>query len=105
MKAKIHPKFYQDTKVTCACGNTFVTGSTKSKLTSELCSKCHPLYTGKLRIVDTASLVKKYEERKKKVVKDTVSRREKRAIRRSQKVTPTKAEKSLTLKDMLEQIK
>ena len=46
MKQGIHPKYYQAT-VTCHCGNTFTTGSTKEKITVEICSKCHPFYTGK----------------------------------------------------------
>ncbi|MBR4909451.1 MAG: 50S ribosomal protein L31, partial [Acidaminococcaceae bacterium] len=51
MKEKIHPKFYTDCKVTCGCGNTFITGSTKPELRVDVCSKCHPFYTGQQRSV------------------------------------------------------
>ncbi|KAA5805620.1 50S ribosomal protein L31, partial [Thermoanaerobacterium thermosaccharolyticum] len=46
MKEGIHPTYYHDAVVRCACGNTFVTGSTKKELRVEICSKCHPLFTG-----------------------------------------------------------
>lgn len=62
MKAKIHPE-YHDCKVTCACGNTFVTGSTQKEIRVELCNVCHPFYTGKQKFVDTARRVEKFAER------------------------------------------
>jgi len=65
MKEKIHPKYYQDCKVICSCGNVFTTGSTKKELKVELCSKCHPYFTGEQRIVDTAGRVEKYKKRYK----------------------------------------
>ena len=63
MKEKIHPKYYDQSKVICACGNTFVTGSTKPELKIELCSKCHPFFTGKRKIVDTAGQVERFKRR------------------------------------------
>jgi large subunit ribosomal protein L31 len=65
MKAKIHPKYYHDTKVTCSCGNTFIVGSTKKTLKVELCSKCHPFFTGEHRMVDTAGRVERFKQRYK----------------------------------------
>ncbi len=65
MKDKIHPK-YEKVIVTCACGNTFETASTKSKITAEICSNCHPFYTGKQKILDTAGRVEKFNRRYKK---------------------------------------
>jgi large subunit ribosomal protein L31 len=65
MKDKIHPKYFTDAKVVCACGNTFTTGSTKQMLRVEICSKCHPLYTGERRIVDTAGRVERFKKRYK----------------------------------------
>jgi len=65
MKEKIHPKFYHDAKVICSCGNVFTTGSTKKELKVELCSKCHPFFTGEQRIVDTAGRVEKFKKRYK----------------------------------------
>lgn len=65
MKEKIHPKYYDDAKVTCACGNTFVTGSTRQLLKVETCSKCHPFYTGERRIMDIAGRVERFKRRYK----------------------------------------
>ncbi len=65
MKAKIHPKYYENAKVTCLCGNTFTTGSTNPELKVEVCSKCHPFYTGKQRIVDTMGRVERFKKRYK----------------------------------------
>ncbi|OGN91287.1 MAG: 50S ribosomal protein L31 [Chloroflexi bacterium RBG_13_50_10] len=65
MKAKIHPEYYTDAKVICSCGNTFTTGSTKKQLRVELCSKCHPFFTGEQKIVDTAGRVERFKRRYK----------------------------------------
>lgn len=62
MKAKIHPK-YVECKVTCACGESFTTRSTRSEIRIEICSKCHPFYTGKQKYVDTAGRVEKFQRR------------------------------------------
>lgn len=63
MKAKIHPKYYENAKVTCLCGNTFTIGSTKPELKVEVCSKCHPFYTGKQRIADVQGRVERFKKR------------------------------------------
>lgn len=63
MKAGIHPE-YKDIKVSCACGNTFVTGSTLGEdLQVEICSACHPFYTGKQKIVDSTGRVEKFRQK------------------------------------------
>lgn len=62
MKADIHPN-YIDTTVTCGCGNTFQTRSTVPKINVEICSACHPFYTGKMRFVDTAGRVEKFQKK------------------------------------------
>lgn len=62
MKKGIHPK-YQQATVVCACGNTFQAGSTKPQLRVEICSKCHPFFTGEQRIVDTAGQVERFMRR------------------------------------------
>jgi large subunit ribosomal protein L31 len=62
MREKIHPD-YKECKVTCGCGNTFVTRSTKSEVHVEICSACHPFYTGKQKFVDTAGRVEKFQKR------------------------------------------
>lgn len=62
MKKKIHPKYVEAT-VICGCGETFKTRSTKEKIVVEICSKCHPFYTGKEKLIDTAGMVEKFERR------------------------------------------
>jgi large subunit ribosomal protein L31 len=65
MKEKIHPQYHQ-AKVICSCGNTFTVGSTQKEVHVELCSKCHPFYTGEYRIVDTAGRVERFKRRYEK---------------------------------------
>jgi len=65
MKDKIHPKYYDNAKVTCLCGNTFTTGSTKPEIRVEICGKCHPFYTGEQRIVDSLGRVERFKKRYK----------------------------------------
>ena len=60
MKKDIHPKYYPDAVVTCACGNTWTTGSTQPKIRTDVCSKCHPFFTGEQRIVDTEGQVDRF---------------------------------------------
>lgn len=60
MKKEIHPKYYKNTKVTCACGNTFEVGSTVGEIKVEVCSACHPFYTGTAKFIDTAGRVDKF---------------------------------------------
>ena len=62
MKAKIHPK-YQNCQVHCACGNTFTTRSTLPKINVDICSQCHPFFTGKQKFVDTAGRVDKFTKK------------------------------------------
>ena len=62
MKAKIHPK-YQNCQVHCACGNTFTTRSTLPKINVDICSQCHPFFTGKQKFVDTAGRVERFSKK------------------------------------------
>ena len=63
MKEGIHPKWYPEAVVTCTCGNTFTVGSTRPTLNTDVCSKCHPFYTGEQRIVDTEGQVDRFMKR------------------------------------------
>jgi len=63
MKKNIHPKYYDNAQVRCACGNTFTVGATKEFIEVEICSKCHPFYTGKEKIVDALGRVEKFRKR------------------------------------------
>lgn len=62
MQAKIHPKYFE-TKVTCGCGNSFVTRSVRKELKVDICSSCHPFYTGKLKFVDAAGRIEKFKNK------------------------------------------
>ncbi|MDE3091681.1 MAG: 50S ribosomal protein L31 [Chloroflexota bacterium] len=63
MKPGIHPTWYPDARVTCACGNTWTTGSTKKEIHTDVCNNCHPFFTGEQRIVDTAGQVERFMKR------------------------------------------
>ena len=62
MKKGIHPE-YMETRVICACGNTFVTRSTKKEIRVEICSQCHPFFTGKQKLIDSAGRVEKFRKK------------------------------------------
>ncbi|MFZ4663913.1 MAG: 50S ribosomal protein L31 [Caldilineaceae bacterium] len=63
MKADIHPKYYPTARIVCSCGNSWLTGSTVPEIRTDVCSACHPFYTGEQRIVDTAGQVERFMKR------------------------------------------
>ena len=65
MKTKIHPEYYQDAQIVCACGNSFTAGATKKVMKVDSCSKCHPFFTGERRMLDTAGRVERFKRRYK----------------------------------------
>ena len=69
MKDGIHPE-YADTKITCACGNILEAGSTKQDIRVEICSKCHPFFTGKQKLVDTAGRIERFRKKYAKFEND-----------------------------------
>lgn len=77
MKEGIHPTYYPDAKVRCACGNSFSVGSTVPEIHVEICSACHPFYTGKEKIVDTAGRVERFRR--------LVAKKEELAIKKGSK--------------------
>ncbi|MBU0743752.1 MAG: 50S ribosomal protein L31 [Gammaproteobacteria bacterium] len=100
MKKDIHPKYHKDAKVICVCGNTFTTGSTLAEIKTELCSACHPFYTGKQKLVDTARRVEKFQakvEAQKEVSKTRKGKTVKRAAK-AKKVKKTKIEEKSVVK-------
>ena len=81
MKAQIHPQYFEEAQVICACGNRFTTGSTQEVIRVELCSKCHPFYTGEQRFVDTASRIQKFQKKQEVAAEHkakTVAKKEER---------------------------
>jgi large subunit ribosomal protein L31 len=73
MKSDTHPTYFPDAKVTCACGNKFSVGSTKEKIDVEICSNCHPFYTGNDKVIDAAGRVERFKTRAAKVGAKKVS--------------------------------
>ena len=71
MKTEIHPKYHTDAKVTCSCGNTFTTGATQKDIHVEICSACHPFFTGNEKVIDAAGRVEKFKQRAAAYKKNT----------------------------------
>ncbi|MFA6526707.1 MAG: 50S ribosomal protein L31 [Candidatus Buchananbacteria bacterium] len=78
MKKEIHPKYYDKAKVICACGNTFEVGSTQEEIHVEICSACHPFYTGKQKLLDSARRVEKFQKKSEGKAATVVSKTEKK---------------------------
>lgn len=103
MKKDIQPKVYTDCKVTCACGNTFVTTSTNKTLSVDICSSCHPFFTGQQKFVDAEGRIDTFE-RKAKVMAE--KKQKAMEIKEAKKVKSEKAktktqEKQPSLKELL----
>lgn len=64
MKSETHPTYFPEAKVTCACGRSFAVGSTQEKIEVEICSECHPFYTGQEKVLDTAGRLEKFNARR-----------------------------------------
>lgn len=90
MKKDIHPQYFDKVKVICACGNTFVTGSTVKEIKTELCSNCHPFYTGKQKLVDSARRVEKFQAKVKAQEEISKSRKGKKVKRLAKAKTQAK---------------
>jgi large subunit ribosomal protein L31 len=95
MKKNIHPKYYENSKVTCACGNSFTTGSTLKTIYTEICDNCHPFYTGKQKLLDTAQRVEKFQAKvaKKQTLSHLKGKKIKRAKKAALKTAKQKGEK------------
>jgi large subunit ribosomal protein L31 len=87
VKEKIHPKWFPEAKVHCACCSTFTTGSTMPEISVEICSACHPLFTGQQKFVDTAGRVDKFRQRE-----EIAKKKQQEAAARKAKRDATKAE-------------
>ncbi len=98
MKSNIHPTWYNDSVVTCSCGNTFTTGSIEPTLKVDICSKCHPFFTGEMRFVDEQGRVEKFQQKMEKAAKFKAGKKAKA----KDKAQKSQAPKSL--KEMLSQV-
>ena len=101
MKQEIHPTYYDEAKVVCACGNTFTTGSTKPEIRVEICSNCHPFYTGAAKFVDTEGRVERFQRQEKEAVVTS----EQIKKRKEAKAPKKPEEHPQTLKEMMEFIR
>lgn len=101
MKANIHPTWHNEAKVTCACGNVFTTGSTLDAIRVEICSKCHPLFTGQQKFVDTLGQVERFQKKTKEAEEKKVIKRQILQARAAKVAEVKKAKPSL--KDLLMQ--
>ena len=106
MKKATHPKWYPKAKVTCTCGSEFTVGSTLPKLEVEVCSACHPFYTGKEKFIDTEGQVEKFERRRLEAEKAAKKIEKKLEKKRKEKERKEKEERERpkTLKEMLAKI-
>jgi large subunit ribosomal protein L31 len=82
MKANIHPTYYPNARVICSCGATWTTGSTMPEIRTDVCSTCHPFYTGEQRIVDTAGQVERFMKRLERRQSETARREIEQQARR-----------------------
>ncbi len=95
MKQEIHPQYHADAKIICACGNTITVGSTKPEIRVEVCSNCHPYYTGEAKFVDTEGRVERFQRREKAKVEIKPKKEQKEK---------KKVERPNSLKEMLQQL-
>ena len=96
MRKNIHPEYHAKAKVSCACGFSFTTGSTQKELKIELCSKCHPFYTGKQKLVDSARRVEKFQAKmdaQKEISKTRLGKKVKRATKAKERDKKAEAKK------------
>ena len=96
MKTDIHPKYFNNAVVTCACGNTFTTGSTLEKISIDICSKCHPFFTGTQKLIDTEGRVEKFAKRQAQAEISLKTKKQKEDQKKTERKAPT------SLKEMLQ---
>lgn len=99
MKANLHPQYFEDIQVVCACGNVFTTGSTKGQIKVEICSSCHPFYTGAQRFVDTVGKVQKFQ------AQQTAAAAKQATVKAKKQKQEDEDRRPKTLREMLQQSK
>ncbi len=95
MKKDIHPKYYSDAKIKCACGAELAAGSTQENIEIEICSSCHPFYTGDKKVVDTAGRVERFKQIAAKSAAKKEAAKKSKAPKKEVKETEDKAKKDL----------
>lgn len=105
MKAGIHPQWYPQAQVTCACGNTFTVGSTKPTISVEICAKCHPFFTGEMRFVDTLGRVERFQKQALRQAQGKpVSKKAKKLLKKKAE-EEEEAQRPKSLKEMFDRVK
>ena len=101
MKTAIHPKYYPNAKVTCSCGTVFETGSTLTEITVEICSACHPFFTGEMKYVDTLGRVEKFEQ-----LRQNAAKLQSKITKKQSKNQPEESDdiEPKTLKEMIQEV-
>ncbi len=95
-KGNVHPQYYENAQINCSCGTVFKAGSTKKELNTELCSHCHPFYTGQQKLVDTAGRVDKFRNKVEKAKKAQEEAKTKTTKQRKKKTIQDKVNEKLT---------
>lgn len=86
MKANIHPKWFKEATIKCACGNSFVAGAIVPEINVEVCSLCHPFYTGQMKYLDTAGRVESFKSKQSQASKKVISKTEKRKLKQEKRM-------------------
>ena len=104
MKADIHPQYYQ-AKVTCVCGNTFTIGSTKPEIKVEICSACHPFFTGEMKFVDALGRVERFTQKMGATAgKAVISKKARKQLKKKQE-EEEEAARPKSLKEMFDRVR
>ena len=101
MKQAIHPKWYPEAKVVCVCGHIFTIGSTKAEIEVEVCSACHPFFTGEMKYVDVQGRVEKFQAKQKSNTEAYLKKKERRRLKRLQEEKEAQ-KKPQTLKEIFD---
>lgn len=104
MQTQIHPKWFEEAQVSCACGNKFTIGATMPEIVVDICSKCHPFYTGQMKYIDTAGRVDAFKAKQAGALKKIVSKSAKRQLKKARKIE-NELEKPETLEELRKQMK
>jgi large subunit ribosomal protein L31 len=102
MKANLHPKWNHQAKVTCGCGNVFETGSQQDEITVDICSSCHPFYTGEMRFVDRQGRVDKFMQKMNVAQQKQAAQKAKKAPSKTDDVEETETAEQMSYKQLLQ---
>jgi large subunit ribosomal protein L31 len=105
MKSTGHPTYYPEAVVKCACGNTFTVGSVKPSIDVEICSACHPFFTGEMRFVDTMGRVEKFQQKQASTAGQSSMSKKQKKIQKKKEEEAAEAARPKSLREMLDRVK